>query len=227
MGKQTAIYARDTTSTGSADDQREQALDYATEVLDADPANIVVLSDTTTEARAEPSSDDRRLFDLAAKGAIERVIVHDASRIAKNMRDLHERVTRLVENGVAVHVIEAGLRIGESGTDGGPDDRTLLRALGIAAELEGSVGSERTKEGIAAAKAAGKHVGRPPFGFDSDGAGGLVPNEDFGTALTVIEEIEAGESKRSTARRADITRATVQNVVDRKEFYLAHATPDG
>ena len=79
--------------------------------------------------------------------------------------------------------------------------------------------SKRTKEGIAVAKAEGKHVGRPPFGFDSDGDGSLVPNEDYETALAVIEEIEDGESKRSVARRADITRATVRNIMDRTELY--------
>jgi DNA invertase Pin-like site-specific DNA recombinase len=99
------------------------------------------------------------------------------------------------------------------------DGQTMLRALGIAAELEAAMNSKRTKEGIAVAKAEGKHIGRPPFGFDSDGDGGLVPNEDYETAVAVIKEIEAGESKRSVARRADITRATVRNILDRTELY--------
>ncbi len=215
----TAIYIRDTKNAQSADEQRAVALDYAERVLNLDSEDIIVLGDTALRARTSPSSDDQRLFELAEEGDIERVIVPDASRIAKNMGDLHERLTRLVEAGVAVHIIEAGLRIGEPGSDAGPDDRTMLRALGIAAEVSAAVSSERTKEGIAAAKSAGKHVGRPPFGFDADGNGGLIPNEDFETALAVIEEIEAGESKRSTARRAGITRATVRNIVDRKELY--------
>jgi ABC-type Fe3+/spermidine/putrescine transport system ATPase subunit len=42
----------------------------------------------------------------------------------------------------------------------------------LAAEVSATVSSERTKEGIAAAKSAGKHVGRPLFGFDADGEGG-------------------------------------------------------
>ena len=220
MTPKTAIYVRVAPGTESTHTQREAALEYAADVLDIDPADSLVLTDSGTYTRTDDTSGHQRLFDLAADGAIERVIMCDAARIATNMRDLNDRVTQLVESGVAVHIIEPGIRIGEPGADAGPDDRTLLRVLGIAAELEMAVNSERTREGIAAAKAEGKHVGRPPFGFDADGAGGLVPNEDFETALAVIEEIEAGKSKRSTARRAGITRSTVGNIMDQKEAYL-------
>jgi DNA invertase Pin-like site-specific DNA recombinase len=220
MPSTTAIYVRVAPGTDSTHKQREEALEYAASVLDIDPADCLVLTDSGTYTRTDDSSGHQRLFDLAADGGIERVIMRDAARFATNMRDLNDRITQLVEAGVAVHIIEPGVRIGESGDDAGPDDRTLLRVLGIAAELEAAVSSERTREGIAAAKAEGKHVGRPPFGFDADGDGGLVPNEDFETALAVIEEIEADESKRSTARRAGVTRSTVGNIVDQKESYL-------
>lgn len=224
MTPKTAIYVRTAPGTESTQTQHEEALDYAADVLDIGPADSLVLSDSGTYTRTNESSGHRRLFDLAASGDIERVIMRDAARIATNMRDLNDRITRLVEAGVAVHIIESGVHIGEPGDDTGPDDRTMLRVLGIAAELETAVNSERTREGIAAAKAEGKHVGRPPFGFDADGAGGLVPNEDFETALAVIEEIEAGKSKRSTARRAGVTRSTVGNIVGQKDLYLGSVT---
>jgi putative DNA-invertase from lambdoid prophage Rac len=224
MTPKTAIYVRVAPGTESTREQREAALVYAADVLGIEPADSLVLTDSGTYTRTDDASGHQRLFDLAADGAIERVIMRDAARIATNMRDLNDRVTRLIEAGVAVHIVEPGVRIGEPGADAGPDDRTLLRVLGIAAELETAVNSERTREGIAAAKAEGKHVGRPPFGFDADGEGGLVPNEDFETALAVIEEIEAGKSKRSTARRAGVTRSTVGNIIDQKAQYLDHAT---
>ncbi len=222
MAEQTAIYVRDTMATDSAHEQRDQGIDYATQVLEIDPADLRVLCDTAIEARSTEASNDQRLFTLAAAGEIDRVIIRDASRIAKTMRDLNERVTELIEAGVAVHIIKAGLRLGEDTSDSGPDDQALLRALGIAAELDTTMGRERTKEGVAAAKAAGKHIGRPPFGFDSDGEGGLIPNEDFETALSVIERIENDESKRSIAREAGTTRATVKNIVERKDMYFDH-----
>jgi DNA invertase Pin-like site-specific DNA recombinase len=223
MAPKTAIYVRVAPGTESTRKQHEEALEYAADVLGIDPADSLVLTDSGTYTRTDDASGHQQLFDLADNDDIERVIMRDAARIATNMRDLNDRITQLVEAGVAIHIIEPGIRIGESGADSGPDDRTLLRVLGIAAELEMAVNSERTREGIAAAKAEGKHVGRPPFGFDADGAGGLIPNEDFETALAVIEEIESGKSKRSTARRAGVTRSTVGNIMDRKEQYLDYA----
>lgn len=217
----TVIYIRDTAATESEDEQREVALEYATDDLGLDPKEIVVLSDTALHGRDAPSSSDQQLFELASEGVIERVIVRDASRIAINIRDLNDRLRRLLDDGVAVHVVDADLRLGEADPDsGGPvEDETMLQALAIAADLEETVSSERTREGIAAAQAEGKHVGRPPFGFDSDGDGNLVPNENFETAQAVIEQIEAGDSKRSTADDAGITRATVRNILERKELY--------
>lgn len=44
------------------------------------------------------------------------------------------------------------------------------------AQLEADMIRERTRTGIEAAKAAGKHTGRPPFGFDVNN-GYLTPNE--------------------------------------------------
>lgn len=190
---------------------------------DVDSSEILVLSDTALRGRDAHSSSDQKLFDLATAGVLDHVIVRDASRIAMNMRDLHDRIQRFVDNDVTLHIIEPGLRINASNgfPPGEIDDHAMLRAIGIAAELETSVSSERTREGIAEAQAEGKHVGRPPFGFDSDGDGNLVPNENFETALAVIDEVEAGESKRSVASRAGVTRATVRKIVERKELYLS------
>ncbi|PSP64797.1 resolvase [Halobacteriales archaeon QH_8_64_26] len=226
MKESTVIYTRAASSEASIAEQRQRALAYAMEAIGLEEADVLVLSDEGTETRTDDSSGYQRLSSLAAAGDVERVIVTDASRIAKAMPDFYTLLQTLLNSDIAVHVIGAGLALGENrsvegletDSEGIPDE-AVLRALSIAVDLEESVSAERTKEGIDAAKASGKHVGRPPFGFDSRG-GQLVPNDDFETALEVIERIEDGKSKRSTARQADISRATVQNVVDRKEIYL-------
>jgi putative DNA-invertase from lambdoid prophage Rac len=229
MSESTVIYTRAASSETSIAEQRQRALEYTTDTVDLDEEDVLVLADRGTEARTDDSSGYQRLSSLIATGDAERVVVTDASRIAKTMPDFYDLLDALLDNDVAVHVIDAGLALGEDLSTTGaqsngskPSDESVLRALGIAVELEESVSAERTKEGIDAAKASGKHVGRPPFGFDSQG-GQLIPNDDFETALEVIERIENGKSKRSTARNAGISRATVQNVVDRKEIYLDYA----
>lgn len=79
----------------------------------------------------------------------------------------------------------------------------------------------RTRLGIEAAKQAGKHTGRPPFGFDVTN-GYLTPNQDYDVAVEIIERIEKGESKRSTARFAGVSRATIDRILDRKDLYREH-----
>ncbi|WP_256289929.1 recombinase family protein [Halobellus inordinatus] len=217
---QTAIYARVSTEEQSLEGQQKSAWEYATETLGIEPASIEIIRDKSTGTNTDRSGY-RDLLDRAADDEFERVIVREVSRIARNMRDLNETIGQLVDDhDVTVHIIDAGLVIGEGDDDGVFDDRLVLQFLGIAAELEAKMTKQRTIAGLAAAQAAGKHTGRPPYGFDTDSEGYLIPNENFYTALAVIERIEAGESVRSTARHADIARSTVRNIVDRKDVYL-------
>jgi DNA invertase Pin-like site-specific DNA recombinase len=224
MSAPTVVYIRTAQDTETAAEQREETFEYAADELDIDSANIRVLSDTGTNKQADQSSAQQQLFALAAAGEIERVIVRDAARLAQDVRDLNDLITQFVEDNVAVHIIESEFRIGEPKLDTGPDDRTLLRALGIVAELDTTLRSQRTKEGISAAKSRGNHIGRPPFGFDSDGSGGLVPNENFETALEVIDRIEANRSKHSTAQQTGVVRPTIRNIIEKKDLYHDYAT---
>ena len=221
----TAIYARVSTEEQSLEGQQKSAWEYATETLGVDPADVEVIRDKSTGTDTDRSGY-RELLDRASDGEFDRVVVREVSRIARNMRDLNKTIGQLVDDyDVTVHIIDAGLVIGDADEDDvfGDvfDDRLVLQFLGIAATMEAKMTKQRTMAGLAAAEAAGKHTGRPPYGFDIDDEGCLVPNENFYTALAVIERIEAGESVRSTARHAGIARSTVRNIVDRKETYVS------
>ena len=108
-------------------------------------------------------------------------------------------------------------------------DKILLNVLGLAAELEADLLRERTLDGLRAAEAAGKHVGRLPYGFETDAEGYLIPGEDYQRAREVIEAVEElGWSKRKTARHTGVSRRTVARILDRRELYLGDgATADG
>jgi DNA invertase Pin-like site-specific DNA recombinase len=224
MGQATILYIR--TAVSSQEDaktmQRRQAVEYATDILGITPHNLRILRDIGTETRSDDSSAYQRLLTLVTNRKISRVIVTDAARLGKDIRDLHQIVTKFNDNDVAVHVIDVGLQIGDP--EFGRVNRTPAETLEIAKDLEASIKSGRTKDGIVLAQEQGSHVGRPPFGFDGDGSGGLVPNEDFETALEVIERIKAGASKRSTAKEAGTTRSTVGNIIEQEQLYLDAAT---
>jgi DNA invertase Pin-like site-specific DNA recombinase len=217
---QTAIYARVSTPEQSLTGQKEEAWDYVTETLGVAPSDVQVLEDKSTGTNTDRSGY-RDMMSLAESDDIDRVVVREVSRIARNMRDLNRTVGQLVDDhDVSVHIIGAGVKIGEDASDDLIDDEMILQLLGMAAELEAKLNKERTMAGLAAAKAAGKHTGRPPFGFDTDEDGFLVPNDDFDTAVSVIEMIDRDESVRSTARAAGIARSTVRAILDRREMYV-------
>jgi DNA invertase Pin-like site-specific DNA recombinase len=225
MATSTAIYARVSTEEQSLEGQKKSAWEYTTDTLGVPKSEVIVLEDKSTGTDTDRSGY-REMMSLAESAEIERVVVREVSRIARNMRDLNRTVGQLVDdNDVSVHIIDADLHIGEDAGDSLIDDEMVLQLLGMAAELEAKLNKERTMAGLAAAKEAGKHTGRPPFGFDTDDDGYLVPNENFDTALAVIERVDAhDESVRSTARYAGIARSTVRNIMDRKEFYLAETS---
>lgn len=223
----TVGYVRVVANSGTIADQRGRILEYAEQNLGLDPDEISVFTDEGVEARADLSSGYQTMLDRIAATAVRRVIVTDVARVAKTVVDFNEFVETLLDAEVALHIIDIDLVLGEQATiqadgTGSLDDSAILRGLSIAADIEASVSAERTREGIHAAKASGKHVGRPPYGFDSEN-GRLIPNDDFNTALLVIERLRDGKSKRSTAKLAGITRTTVQNILDRSELYGNHA----
>ena len=75
---------------------------------------------------------------------------------------------------------------------------------------------------MAAAKALGKQTGRPPFGFDVGPEGYPSPNDDFETALVILDRLDRGDSKRSVANGAGVSRRTVGRIGQRRDIYENH-----
>lgn len=61
--------------------------------------------------------------------------------------------------------------------------------------------------------------GRPRFGTTYDDAGQYqVPGKEFDTVMDIFQLDNAGKNRREVADTVDITVATVQNVLDRREW---------
>ena len=86
------------------------------------------------------------------------VVVHSIDRLARNLVDLEGLIQQMTGNGVAVEFRKEGLTF--SGGDD-PMQTLMLHIMGAFAQFERSMIRERQKEGIQAARASGKHVGRP------------------------------------------------------------------
>lgn len=219
-----ALYVRVSTEDQSLDRQRQLTYDYATDRLSVSPAAIEVYTDKRSGTNTDRSGYADLMADLEA-GEIDRVVVSEVSRLSRSVRDFAAAVERIVDkHGAALHVLDMSLDLDPDERD--PYTRTFLSVAATFAELEADIKRENTRQDMAAAKALGKQTGRPPFGFDVGPEGYLSPNDDFETALVVLDRRDRGDSKRSVANSADVSRRTVGRIENRREIYEHRGSSD-
>ena len=96
------------------------------------------------------------LFQSLGKG--DTIIVAELSRLGRSLGQVLNLVNELIDKGVNLISIKEKIRI-----DGKMDLQTkvMISMIGLFAELERDFIAERTREGLLAAKANGKTLGRP------------------------------------------------------------------
>ena len=57
-----------------------------------------------------------------------------------------------------------------------------------------------------------KWHGRPPFGFEIGPEGYLAPNDEYDTAIALLDALDSGESKRALARTTGVPRSTIKEI---------------
>ncbi len=114
-------------------------------------------------ARASRPALDQLMAD-AAKRRLDIVIVHKLDRFGRSVLNLSQALAALDSYGVRFIAVSQGLDTDRSN----PTSRLLLNVLASVAEFERELIIERTVTGIRAAKANGKHVGRPRRVFRRD-----------------------------------------------------------
>lgn len=140
------------------------------------------------------------LFDALASiraGTVDALVVTSLDRLARQMTQ---------QEGCLAEVWKAGKKVFSLG-DGGevleddPDDpmRTAIRQMrGVFAQLERGLIRQRMAKGKREKHSQGGYVGgAPPYGFDSDHRGNLVPNTEMqGTIARISELHQASMSLR-------------------------------
>ncbi|HEY9060040.1 MAG TPA: recombinase family protein [Pseudobacteroides sp.] len=102
----------------------------------------------------------KKMLDYIREGDI--LYIESISRLARSTKDLLFIVEQLQEKGVGL------VSLKESIDTNTPQGKFVLTLFGALAELEREYILQRQKEGIAIAKAKGKHLGRPKTEYPKD-----------------------------------------------------------
>lgn len=133
----------------------------------------------------------KECMDYVREG--DRLVIHSIDRLARNLQDLQEIVNSLINKGVSVQFIKENLTFNANKD---PMATLTLQIMGAFAEFERTMIRARQKEGINAAKKAGKHLGRKP----------KVDNKFI---KVVKDKRESCQSIRSIAKEMNVSRATI------------------
>lgn len=161
-GGRVALYLRVSTDKQvkdghGLDAQHARLLDFADEHR-LEVVDIVV--DEGVSGRSLDRDGVRDVIELADAGAIDAVVVTKADRISRSLLDLLNLGAELDRRGVALVTADEQI---ETTT---PLGRAMSQMRGVFAELERGMAAVRTREGMAAAKAKGVRLGRPPVGWN-------------------------------------------------------------
>ncbi|MFD8822095.1 recombinase family protein [Streptomyces sp. NPDC059605] len=140
----------------------------------------------------------KRLLDEAAVG--DTIRIADAARLFRSVADIIALRPVLIRRGLHLRV-ESGLLSGIDLASDDPGTKMMVSVLAAVLEFQRDMISENTKEGVAAAAAAGKTLGRPAA-------------LDEGQVTELVEAYREGVAVKALARQYGIAPKTVRRVLD-------------
>ena len=144
---------------------------------------------------------DRKLGELIEKSNRgDTIIVTELSRIGRSMLEILQVLNILTDKGVVLHSVKEGYKL-----DSSLNSKILSFCLSLCSEVERSLISIRTKEALAARKAAGVKLGRPK--------GSLSESSLSQHHETIKELLEKGVSQSSISKIIGCASSTLNNYV--------------
>lgn len=168
----------------------------------------------TASGAAEATKRDLGTKLLPKLRAGDVLIVPELSRVGRSTVDVLATLKLLSDRKVHVHVVKGAMVLDDS-----INSKILSTVLGLAAEIERDLLRQRSMEGQARAKAAGKHIGRPPIENDADRRSKLDKHADD------IKRLAArGVTKLNLARVFQCDWATMNDWLRRHDVRIAKDT---
>lgn len=153
MQNQVVGYARVSTQEQDLKNQRYEILDYCSR------NDLTVTSWVQIQVSSRKTTKVRLIDTLLEKlNCGDTLIVAELSRLGRSVGQIAIIVNTLVETGVQLICIKENIKL-----NGAPDiqSKVVLTMFSLFAEIERDLISERTKAGLARARAEGKLLGRP------------------------------------------------------------------
>ncbi len=179
----TIAYLRVSTDGQDLKNQKLEILDYADK-------NDFLITEWLEVKVSSRRSRKERLIDLLLEKLSPKdcLIVAELSRLGRSVGQIITIMDELIKKRVKVIFIKQGMVIN------GKNDiqsKTMITLFGLFAEIERDLISERTKAGLARARAEGKLIGRPK---------GLGKSQLDGKEEEIRELLKKGVSKASIAK---------------------------
>jgi DNA invertase Pin-like site-specific DNA recombinase len=186
-------------STGSQDlaHQKLAVLDYARQ------KRFAVDRFVEAQVSSREGRDKRRIDELlGALEAGDRLVVSELSRLGRSLGQVIQLVDELVKRKVRFIAIKEAIRF-----EGKQDMQTkvMVALFGLFAEVERDLISQRTKEGLAAARAQGRLLGRPK--------GALGKSKLDGKEGEIRMLLEKTVSKASIAKIVGVSRTALHHFI--------------
>jgi DNA invertase Pin-like site-specific DNA recombinase len=192
MTKRVAYYLR--VSTGDGQQTIENQRRALNEI--AERAGWEVVEVYSDEVSGTKGRERRPAFDQMLKAALHRkfdmIAAWSVDRLGRSLQDLVVFLGELKAAGVDLFLHQQAL---DTST---PSGRALFQMLGVFAEFEAAMIRDRTRAGLARARAQGKRLGRPPI--------------TSAVSTAVLRSLAEGVSIRSTARVHRVGVSTVQRI---------------
>jgi DNA invertase Pin-like site-specific DNA recombinase len=189
----TVAYIRVSTGGQGLDSQRLAILDYA--------HRHGLTVQTFVEAHASSRhAETRRSVDtlLEQVHAGDLILVSELSRLGRSVGQVIQLVDRLLKQQVQLVAIKENIRL--HGTQD-LQSKVMITLFGLFAEIERALIAERTKEGLAAARAQGRLLGRPK--------GVLGTSKLTGREAEIHSLLAKTVSKASIAKILGVSRSTL------------------
>ena len=188
-----AIYVRVSTNEQTTENQVRELKAWA----DRAGHEIVAIYDDNGVSGAK-GREYRVEFDKLLKGAVRRefdlVAAWSVDRLGRSLQDLIGFLQELHGSGVDLYLHQQAL---DTTTPGG---KAMFQMMGVFAEFERSMISERVKSGLARAKSNGKTLGRPKVSAEvedqirelrSEGKGILSIAKELGIGTSTVQRVVA------------------------------------